>query len=181
MPITKSEIERVINGKEDFVKIDYLNRYLNHIDNFDVKKFILLNLASIYESKNMVPLAVRHLNSATDIALNNREKIELYMKIVGLYIKIRNFPQAENALKQAMYIAPELERLRLKSKCLDIFWNSAKEAETKEKGRHAFEIYKHMLTLSMPEDKRTELKEKLLNYYNKMGRVREYNKLKASR
>ena len=176
--ITKSEIERAVNGKDDFVKIDYLNRYLSHIDNFDLKKFILLNLAAIHESKNMMPAAIGNITAAADIAITHKEKIELYMKVVELYIRARNFPMAENALKQAMYFAPEMEKTRLKIRYADVFWNVAKEFETKEKGRHALELYEYMLSLNQSDEKKTEIKNKLLEYYNKRGMIREYNKIK---
>jgi len=179
--ITKTEIERAINGKDDFVKLDYLNRYLSHIDNFDLKKYVLLNLAMIHESKNMVPAAIANIIAAADISITYKEKIELYMRVVELHIKRRNFPMAENALKQAMYFAPEMEKTRLKSRYVDIFWNIAKEFEANDKLRQAIEIYEYILSLNQTEEKKTEVKTKLLEYYNKRGMIREYNKIKNIR
>ena len=179
--ITKTEIERAVNGKDDFVKIDYLNRYLNQVDNFELKKFILLNLAVIHESKNMLPAAIRNITAAADIAITYKEKIELHMKIAELYIKARNFPMAENALKQAMYFAPEMEKLRLKSKYVDIFLKVAKDFETNNKLRQAIEIYEQILSSGLTEEKKMEVKNKLLEYYNKRGMIREYNKLKMNK
>jgi len=179
--VTKSDIEKAINNKDDFVKLDYLNRYLNQVDNFDLKKFILLNLATIHESKNMLQAAIRNITSAADIAISYKEKIELYTRIIELYIKMRNFPMAENALKQAMYFAPEVARLRLKESYVNIFWCVAKDFESKDKLRQAIEVYEYMLSINMPDEQREELKLKLLDYYDKRGMTREYNKLKSAR
>ena len=53
---TKTEIEQNINGLGDFVKVDHLERFLKQADSIDIKRFILLKMAEIYEKRGMFTL-----------------------------------------------------------------------------------------------------------------------------
>lgn len=49
--ISKSEIEEELQRKGDFVQIDYLTRFLESRISRDVKRFIYLKLAELYEKE----------------------------------------------------------------------------------------------------------------------------------
>ena len=109
--VTKQEVEESIKDKDDFIKIDYLNRYLRQADNLDLKKFLLLNLAAVNEKKNLLNDAIKNVVGAADIALTYREKRELFMKEVELWVKLGDFMMAEKALHRAFGYANEQEKM----------------------------------------------------------------------
>ena len=44
----KQDIDLVLEGKGDFIKIDYLNRYLKKMPPLEMRKYAYLKLAEIY-------------------------------------------------------------------------------------------------------------------------------------
>ena len=57
--MTKVEIEQVLQGKGDFVQIDWLSGLLKQKPPLDKKKFVYEKLADIYEKKGMLTSAAK--------------------------------------------------------------------------------------------------------------------------
>jgi len=176
--ITKSEIENAIKDKGDFVKLDYLNRFLKECDNLETKKYILLMLSGIYESKNMLNDAVKNMASAADISTTFKDKISLHLKEAELYIKIRNFESADKAFKRAFSQGNSVERAQIQTQYFEYYKMQGKIAEQAGKNRIAMEIYEKLYSLPQDDLKKQEAKQKLLELYEKLGRMREYSALK---
>jgi tetratricopeptide (TPR) repeat protein len=178
MQIKKAQIEEAIKGKGDFVKIDYLKRYLQKADNIEAKKFILLSLADICESRNILNEAVKNVTQATEISITNREKLDLFMRESELYLKMRNFDMAEKALKKAFSISlGNQQRMELSQIYLEMFRNLAIRAEQEGKLRHALEYYEKLYHMKQSEPKKIEAREKLADLYSKLGMEREYRQI----
>ena len=60
--MSKSEIEEVLNGKGDYVQMDYLAKFLEKPLSMDMKKFIYLKLANLYE-KNLISVIHQVVNN----------------------------------------------------------------------------------------------------------------------
>jgi tetratricopeptide (TPR) repeat protein len=178
LKITKSEIEATIKGKDDFVKIDYLNRFLKKADNLEIKKYILLNLAGISESKGLIKEAIRQIALAVDVCLKYREKIELSMKEAELGIKIRDFDVADKAFKKALFYANSQEKMELKRQYLELYKMVGKIELDKGKIRHSIEIYKRLLSMIQDKGKQEEIIRNLIELYNRSGDISESNRLK---
>ena len=177
--VTKTEIEEAIKGKGDFVKIDYLNRYLKTVDSLEMKRFILLNLASVNESKGLFNDAIKNVSSAGDISISFREKRELYMKEVALWIKISDFNMAEKAFNKTLSYGNEIEKVEMYSLYENTFRAIGKNYENQGKLRKALEIYEKLFNIIKIPQRKEDVKEKLLDIYYKMGRMREDNRLKG--
>jgi len=179
--VTRQEIEDSIKGKDSLIKIDYLKRYLRQADSMDIKRFILLNLAAANESRGLLNDAVKNVASAGDISITYREKRELYMKEVSLWIKVGDFIMAEKAFHKAISYGSELERVEMQSLYEDTFMAMGKNYEDSGKFRKALEIYERLSQMTKTANRKLETREKLLHLYGKLGRIREYNRMKNAK
>ncbi len=176
--ITKADIEEELKGKEDFVKMDKLRRFLNNADNLEIKKYILLSLASINESKGMYNDAIKNVDVAIDLSLTFRDKKELAMKETELWIKARQFDMADKGLLKAQSFGNSQERMEAELVYKDQYRAHAKNAENLGKHRLAIEFYEKLFQLKQPSEKKIEVKERLIDLYNRMGRIRDAERLK---
>ena len=108
--MTKREIDGELADKGDFVQIDYLTRFLNEPLTMDMKKFVFLKLAELYEKINMLEEAAKNHNSAALISIPFSEKIKHYIKEAELYIRTGDFEKADEARKKAMSEANSAEK-----------------------------------------------------------------------
>ncbi len=172
--LSKTEIEESIKGKDDFVKINYLQRFLEKADNLEIKKFILLNLAGINESKAMFREAIKNVSAAAEISITYREKIEFYMKETEIWIKLLDFDRAEKAFKKAQFYGNSQERIELQKKYLEVFRMQASIFENNNKTRNALSVYERLLSLVQRDNSRKmEVEGKLIELYEKLGRMKE--------
>ncbi len=178
--LTKSEIEVAIKDKDDFVKISYLNRFLKQADSMEMKKFILLSLAAINESKGLISDTIKNVTGAADVSITFREKKELYIKEVFLWIKIGEYNVAEKAFNKALSYTSESEKNSLRSLYEDSFKAIAKSYENQGKNRKATEVYDKLYSITKNPVLKLETKQNLMNLYWKTGNIREYNRLKGS-
>jgi len=176
--ITKSEIEEAIRGKGDFVKIDYLKRYLEVVDSLEVKKFVLLNLAGICEANGMFGEAAKNMAVAADICLTYREKIEFFMKEAELLVKFGNFDLAEKAFERAYALGNSQEKINVKNKYHEFYRIQGELEEQQGKNRKALEVYERLLPMIENETLKLHVKEKMLELYQKLGRMKEYEELR---
>jgi tetratricopeptide (TPR) repeat protein len=173
----KSDIENEIKDKGDFVKIDHLNRYLKTADSMDLKKYIHLRIAGIYESKNFLSDATKNIESAADISLTFKEKMDLYMKATELWIKASSFDYADKSFAKALAHGNSIEKDIMKQRYFDLYSTYAKIAENNGKHRIAVNIYEKLISLPQAEPKRAEIKSKLLSLYQKLGRLADYRRV----
>ncbi len=180
MAVTKAQIEEDLKNSGDFVKIDHLNRFLRQADSLDVRKFILLKLADINISKGFYPDAVKNIDAAADISLTYKEKMELYMREVELYIKIGQFNVADAILKKALVQGNAKEQAEIKSRYIQLYHKEAQEQEKALRNRKAVEYYEMIYyNLLGNDEEKAKMRDKLLDLYNKLGRVRDYSRLSA--
>ncbi len=177
MVLTRSDVENALSGKGDFVKIDHLNRFLREADSMDIRKFILLKLAGIYEERNFYLDAAKHISAAADMAITYKEKIELYLRETELYIKIGKFDMADKAFTKAHLLGNTMERVETERKYFGFYENQAKQNDKSLQHRKTIELYEKMLSMNFSEDRKTEIKNKLMILYNKLGKIRDYNRV----
>src|SRR3989344_1834670 len=108
--MTKSEIEKEIAGKGNFVQIDHLTRFLKEPLSMDMKKFVFLKLAEIYEKINMFKEAAKMYDNMAGLSLTFNEKIKHYMRSVESCIKGGDTTGSEEAMKKAMAEANSVQR-----------------------------------------------------------------------
>ena len=178
MVLTRAEVESDIRGKGDFVQIDHLKRFLLKADNTDVKKFVLLKLAAIHEIHNFLGDAARNIDSAAEIALNEKEKKDLFMKEAELLVKSEQFDLADKTFLKALSYATIREKPEMQTMYLELYRVFGAQLDKEGKQRKALGVYHKLYSLNQPLDKRLEVKQKIMNLYYAMGNLAEYNRLK---
>ncbi len=179
--MSKSEIEEVLIDKGDFVQIDYLTKFLKENISIDIKKFVYLKLAGIYEKKGMLNDAAKMFDRIALISIAFSEKIKHYVKEAELYIKFGDFNKVDEAMKKAMNEANTIEKQDIYFAIKNFYKRQAEVYEKELRRNHAVRIYEKLLETNITESERQEIKEKLLVLYEKLGRFDEARRLESLR
>lgn len=177
--MSKTEIENFLKGKGNFVQLDYLNRFLNESLSMDMKKFVHLKLASIYERAGMLSEAAKGYNSAASFSITFSDKMNNYVKESELYIRAGNFVKSDEAMKKAMNEANSVEKREIFITIKEFYKRLAKEYEESLKKGHATKIYEKLFEMELEATEKEEIRKKLLELYEKLGKTKEYNLLKG--
>jgi len=172
--MTKKEVEQELEGKGEYVQIDYLSKFLKEQLTIDLKKFVFLKLASLYEKVMMFSEAGRMYDSAASISIAFTEKINNYLKELECYVKIGAFDRVEFAMKKALGEANSREAEEIYATVKQFYREKAKSLESEMKKNHAARYYEKMLELRISEQERKETREKLMELYKELGKTHEY-------
>ncbi|MCK5043977.1 hypothetical protein KAR52_03190 [Candidatus Pacearchaeota archaeon] len=177
--MSKSEIETELGGKGDFVQIDYLTRFMDENMSFDLKKFVCFKLEEIYERKGMLNDAAKMLGNIALISIAFSEKIKYYVKAVELYIRAGFFDKADSSMRKALNQANEQQKQDIYSIVKNFYKQQAEIYEKEFKRNHAVKIYEKLLEININDFEREEIKKKLLDLYEKLGKFKEYSILQG--
>jgi tetratricopeptide (TPR) repeat protein len=179
--IGRRDIEEKLASVGDYVKMDYLQSCLKKNLDFDTKKFVLLKLSGIYESRKMHLEAGKLLRAAAEINATFEGKMQDFMKSMELYIKGDNFDDAEISYAKALACADGMQKERLKTRRKEVYKAYGQECMNRDKRKRAMETYEKYL--SIPEltlQERSEAQANLLALYEKLGKITEYGSLKRA-
>lgn len=173
--MSRSEIDSVLSGLGDFVQIDHLVRFLKESDtNQDTKKYSYLKLASIYEKKAMFFDASKSYDNAAIYCLNINEKSSYYIKEAEMLIKGGFFEQVEKAISKAKDGMPIQEKQKIQDRVKVLYQKQAEIYEAQLKRSNAVRVYEKMLELQITDKERADIKNKLIELYEKLGKKKEY-------
>lgn len=173
--MSRTEIDSVLSGLGDFVQIDHLVRFLKEQDtNQDTKKYSYLKLASIYEKKAMFFDASKAYDSAAIYCLNDTEKSSYYIKEAEVLIKGGFFDQIEKAVSKAQQGMPIQEKQNILNKVKLLYKKQAEIYESQLKRSNAIRVYEKMLELKITDQEKAEIKAKLMELYEKLGKKKEF-------
>lgn len=178
--MSKSDIEKAICDKGSFVKIDWLTRLLNQQLSLDMKKFVLLRLADVYEKTNMIKEAAKMYGNAGIVSITFKDKMKYFVKEAELLIEAGDFNKADQAMKKAMVEANSVEKEDIYFTVKEIYVKKAEQYEGESKRNSSVKIYEHILEMKLTDLERKKIKEKLLDLYEKLGKIREYSDLKRN-
>lgn len=171
--MTKTEIEKDIQGKGNFVQIDHLTRFLREPVAMETKKFIFLKLAELYESARILPDAAKMYDNAADLSIAYTEKIKYYLKEAETFSKLGAFDRVDIAMKKALSEANIREKEDIMFSIKQFYKTQAMVCEKEAKRNQAAKFYEKLLELRITDQERKEIKEKLMNLYKALGKVRE--------
>jgi tetratricopeptide (TPR) repeat protein len=178
---TRKDVEAKLATLGDYVKIDYLTRCLKQSLDFDTRKFVLTELAKIYEERAMPAEAARMLVFAADINTTFQGKINDFIKAAGLFIKSGNFDEADASFNKAVACANERQKVEIKSKRKEMYMTWAKFLSGKDnKRKHAMQVYEKLLSIELNPEEKREVQSTLLFLYEKLGKVQDFYSLKRS-
>ena len=177
---TRAEIEKNLSVMGDYVQMSYLQRALKSRLNFETKKFVLLRLGGIYESKKMFIEAAKMIKAAAEINTTFKDKNRDFMRAVELYIKGGNFIEADRIFAQSLTLGNSKEKQEMKDNFKNFYLAQARNYERLDKRNQAKITYEKLLTLELDIGERNNIQKKLLDLYEKLGDVKSYFNLKKS-
>ncbi|MDD5699956.1 MAG: hypothetical protein PHH00_02060 [Candidatus Nanoarchaeia archaeon] len=171
----KSDIEKELNGKGDYVQIDMIRRFLKENIPNEIRKFASLKLAEIYERRSMFSEAAFLYSKLAELAADYAGRMDCLLKEAGDYIKAGFFEGADAAANKITAEVKPMEKTKY-SDAVKIFYRTQAGIYEKSKRRSkAAEIYEKMLTLKGLLDlERTEINNKLFGLYRELGMVDKY-------
>ena len=178
LSMTRKEVEEKLVGVGDYVKMDFLQQCLKKQLDFDTKKFVLTNLSKIYESRKMYLEAGKMIRIAADINTTYEGKMNDFVKSSELFINGGNYGEADISLNKSFGLANENQKISIKNRIKEAYKNRAKELLSKDKRRNAAEAYEKILTLDLNPLEKNESRQKLLELYGKLGKIKEFYALK---
>ena len=179
--MTKSEIDKELEGKGDFVRIDHLTRFLKEDMPIDMRKTVVLMLADVYEKRNMYSEAAKMHDNAAIYSVAFSEKVKQMVKEAELYIKAGMFERADEAMRNAVGQANPAEKENIFLSIKDFYKRQALVYEKELRRANAVKIYEKLLEMNINSQEREEIKNKLLGLYEKLGRINEFFSLKKGR
>ena len=176
--LSKLDIGEQIQGKADYTKMDYLTNLLKQKLHRDTKKFVYLKLIEIYEKKNMFNDVGKMYEGISTISIAFSEQIKNNLKATEYYIKAGFFDKADYAMRNALNEANSVERNDINLSVKNFYKKQAEEYEKKIKRNSAAKIYEKLLEMNISGQERKEIKERLIELYEKLGRLKEFYAMK---
>jgi len=176
--MSKSEIEEELGKRGDFVNMGDLARLLKEDISIDMKKFVCLKLADIYIKKKLFSEAAKMYNTLAINSIAFTEKIKHHVKEAELYIKAGEFQKVDEAMNRAMNQGNSVEKNEIYITIKHIYKREAEKYEEEKRRNHALKLYERLMHMKLSEVEKQELKPKLLELYDKLGKTKEYMLLK---
>jgi tetratricopeptide (TPR) repeat protein len=175
--LSRQEIEAKLAVSGDFVKMDYLQACLKKLLDFDTKRFVMIKLASVYESRMMYLESGKLMRAVADINTTFDGKLNDFLKSMNLFVKANAFGEADVSYKKAIGMATPIQKNSIKLKLKEAYKARAKELMEKDRRKNALDIYERMASLELNPFEKKEVQEALLKLYEKLGKVKEYYNL----
>lgn len=177
--MSKQEIEKELQSKGDFVKIDYLTRFIKQEDPpIALKRFSYLKLAEVYGGKSLFSKSAKMFEYAASVSLTFSDKIKYLLKATEQYIKGGIFDKADYSMKKALSEANTKEKREIKIIVKQYYKKQAEIYEKEKRRNHALKIYEKLLEINLDDEEKQEVKEKLMFLYEKLGKLKDYFALK---
>ena len=175
---SRNEIEAKLKTMGDYVKMSYLQRAAKSQLDFDTRKFVLIELAKIYEQKHMYLDAGKTIKASAEITTTFREKMMQFMKAVEFNVHGNDFAEAERIFSQALALGNDREKWEMKQQFKQFHFMQAQDYLKHDRRSNAKVLYQKMLSMDLAPNERADVQNQLLQLYYKLGNVREYHALK---
>lgn len=174
----REDIEARAKRMSDFLKMEYLESCVKKNLDVNVGRYCYRELANLYEQKLMFPEAVKNISKFRELCLDGKEKISALLKETELLIKAGLYSEANYTFKKTLESANESEKYEIKRKVIEFYQQQVKKFESGNYNSSALKVYEVLVNLVVDAEK-IEIKKKILNLYQRLGKVKEYLKLKA--
>ncbi len=175
----KTEVEKELSGRAEFTKIDMLNRYLKLMPPLEMRKFAHLKLAEIYAERKMFNDAAKAYSDASKNCLTFREKVDYLIKETKAHIDAGNFDEADKSLKKALIESEHRDRRKIYDEVVQHYRKGAEDLEKQKKQGQASKYYEKLLKMKISDEEKEEIKEKLIDIYERLGKMKELRFLKG--
>jgi tetratricopeptide (TPR) repeat protein len=107
----ETKIAILMSGGQSFVRIGEFNEALNFYNQAlkinPKEPSVLESLGSLYLAQSKYDLALQYLNEALDISTDDKKRVDLFFNRGLVYLKMKNFDEAEYNFEEAYFLAPE--------------------------------------------------------------------------
>lgn len=176
--MTIPETEKELSKHSDFVQIDMITRFVNNLMSNELKIFLYKKLMEIYKNNKMPLEAAKIAKNIAIISTSYKEKEKYHIAEAELYIIAGTLEKVNSAMKNAMINANATERENIVYTIKEFYKIQAAIYEKERKRGNASRIYEKLLEMNMLPSERQQIKEKLLELYDKLGKTKEYLVLK---
>jgi tetratricopeptide (TPR) repeat protein len=176
--LSRSDIEEQIAGKGEYIQIDHLNRLLREKLHRDTKKFVYMKLIEIYNKKHMLNDVAKMYEGLAGICIAFSEQIKHYLKATEYYIRAGFFDKADYSMRRALNDANSVERNEINFAVKDFYKRLAENYERELKRNNAVKIYEKLLEMNITDEERKEIKDRLMELYEKLGKFKEFYAIK---
>ena len=175
----KSDIEKELAAKGDYVQIDMIRRFLKENLPNEIRRFAAEKLAGIYERRSMFAEAAYLYARLTEMSFNYAEKMANLLKEAENYIKAGFFDGANSAAGKIASEVKPTEKTKYSDAVKNFYKSQALIYEKSRRRSKAAEIYEKILEMKGLLDlERAEINNKLLGLYKELGRVDKYLQIK---
>ena len=175
----KFEIDEALEGKGDYVQIDHLTKLSREELPLDIKKFVYVKLADIYEKKGIFTNAAKIYDNIAIISIAFSEKVKHYVRSAELYIQAGVFDKVEEAMKKAIGEANSFEKQDIYYAVKGFYQKQAETYINQFKRNNAAKIYEKLLDMNLTESEKKEITKKLIGLYDKLGKFNESRRLSS--
>jgi len=174
----REEIEAKVNTMSDFLKMEYLESCLKTFPDINVCKYCYKKLSELYENKIMYPEAAKYMAKFGELCAGAKEKIAAIVKEAELLVKAGSYDPADYLYKKAMSFADTAGKFEIKRNMIAFYKHEAANFELSGRSAGALKIYEKLVNF-VADAERDEIRKKMLQLYQKLGKIKEYLKLKA--
>ena len=179
---TIDEIERKLEGMNtDLNKIIYLESVLNEVGfSFEIKRTLWGKLSELYGGRKMFEKAAKAMANKAGLEVMAKEKIDSYITSAELYSRVGKVDDADDMFLRATRGADEVQKRAVKLARKNVYLISAQDLERKGKKASAVKFYEKLIKMNLEDIEKLEIKHKLLDTYNALGKFREARLLEGS-
>ena len=177
--MTIEDIDKELAGKGDFVQIDYMTRFLKEETNPEIKKYVSIKLSDVYQKRGMFSEAAKIYEMTGEFSKSYADQTRYYVIAAELYVKAEMYYPADECIRKALRETTVRQQNEIYKKMNDLYISQAEMYEKARRRNNAMKIYEKLLTMDISNEQKEDIKKKLLELYESLGKVREYYMLKG--
>jgi len=166
--------EKLTEMNTDLNKISYLESALKATSfSFEIKRFLWGALSELYGNRKMFDRAAKAMANKAAVEPMAKDRIDSYITAAEIYCRVGKVDEADDMFLRASRDGNEEQKRSIKLARKNVYMISAQELERKAKKAHAAKFYEKLIKMNLEDSERLEIKHKLLDTYNALGKFRE--------
>jgi len=166
--------EKLLEMNTNLNKISYLESALKATSfSFEIKRFLWSELSKLYEERKMYDRAAKAMANKASVEPMAKDRIDSYITAAEIYCRIGKVDEADDMFLRASRDGNDEQKRAIKLARKNVYTVSAQELERKGKRAGAAKFYEKLLKMNLEDVERLEIKHKLLDTYNALGKFRE--------
>jgi len=166
--------EKLTEMNTDLNKISYLESALKATSfSYEIKRFLWGKLSELYGDRGMFDRAAKAMANKAGVEIMFKDKIDSYITAAELYSKAGKVDEADDMFLRASRDGNEEQKRSVRLARKNVYLVSAHELEREEKKAHAAKFYEKLIKMNLEDIEKLEIKHKLLDTYNALGKFRE--------